>query len=111
MSKDNNVTVRTHPGTSPAPRGGYQSQEAAIAARPALASAEIEPESAQVGTADDDGVQRAVDVEDMTKLVTVKPLRTVPRTRIGQKWFSFTEGKPCTVPKYVRLHLQEKGIV
>lgn len=49
--------------------------------------------------------------------VVVRPIMSIPRTRIGctQKgepaWYTFTANKPVRVPACVARHLVEKGIV
>jgi hypothetical protein len=51
--------------------------------------------------------QTAIDNE----LMPVMPRRTVMRTSIGGKWWNFFKGQEQFVPKYVRDHLLEKGVI
>ena len=52
-----------------------------------------------------------VSQEDYNELVLVNPKVTIPRTRIGDTWYSFAANKKCTVPKHVAQLLEEKGVV
>lgn len=48
---------------------------------------------------------------DGEKRVSVRPRVNIPRTRIGNTWYSFVAGKEQVVPISVKRHLEEKGIL
>jgi len=45
------------------------------------------------------------------KLVRVRPRRTIPRFRVGPKWYSVTQNVNVDLPPHVVRHLEERGIV
>jgi hypothetical protein len=53
----------------------------------------------------------AVDQSHYNRMVKIRPRVSIPRTRIGNDWYSFAANKDCLVPAHVRLHLEEKGIL
>jgi len=50
-------------------------------------------------------------VADPDQMVTIRPLTTVKRIRIGTKWYSFLKGKACMVPANAVPHLRRKSII
>lgn len=48
---------------------------------------------------------------DDNELVPVMPRRTVMRTKIGSTWYNFIKGQEQFVPRYVRDHISEKGVI
>jgi hypothetical protein len=94
--------------TSKGPRITFQSSSAAEGAR-VVPREEEEPKSALVGGTDERIV--AVPLVDMDTSCVVCPRQTIPRTRIGNAWYSFQANKKCSVPRHVMMVLEEKGIV
>jgi hypothetical protein len=56
-------------------------------------------------------VKVATEVEDPNQIVSIVPRKTVARTRIGPKWYTFQEGKKALVPRHVAALLAERGVV
>jgi hypothetical protein len=87
------------------PKVLFQSEEAA---KPPKVEEEGEPKPAAVGEVEKKPVVRTLDMHEM---VMVTPRQTIPRTIIGKTWYSFQANKKCTVPRYVAMVLEEKGVV
>lgn len=82
---------------------GYQSQAAKERAEETPEEDTSEPAPAATSV--------AVDMSQVNRMVKVRPRVTIPRTRIGLEWYSFTANKETLVPAFVRQHLEEKGIL
>lgn len=105
------ATLKAQPKNEPPPRG-FQSAEAKVAAMtPAGTSEDSDPPKPAAVSSGDGAPKVAVRVEDELRLVKVRPRQTIPRTRIGGQWYSFTAGKECLVPKHVERLLAEKNIL
>lgn len=102
-----------------AERKGFQSKEAAKEAEDAKlevaeekAPEKVEPAVVPTSAKTGDGTRIVVnDPAEENRMVKVRPLRTIPRTRIGKDWYSFQQGKTCLVPKHVARLLEQKGVI
>lgn len=86
----------------------YQSSAAEDGAK-IIHKKEDEPQLAVVTTTAQDKI--IVSNIDWNELVPVTARTTILRTQIGPYWYSLQAGKKYMVPRSVRLHLEEKGVV
>lgn len=64
---------------------------------------------AEVGSKKPRREKKAIPTE--RRMVKVRPRKTIPKMRVGSKWYSFTQGKEVIVPIGVKRHLQERDII
>ena len=94
----------------------YQSEEAAEQAKldsvkPSFLDNEVAPAMVNADVPEEVPVVHVQRVQELNKMVMVKPLRTETRVRYGNNWYSFELGKKCLVPKHLAQHLEEKGMI
>jgi hypothetical protein len=85
----------------------YQSSAAEEGAK-ILPQKEEEPQLAVVSVPQEKVIVTTVNWDE---LVPVTARATILRTQIGPHWYSIQAGKKYMVPRSVKLHLEEKGIV
>ena len=93
--------------------GGFQSEEALNKARADAATPEEDASDPQPALSSSVTPKQivAVDQTHLNRMVKVRPRVSIPRTRYGEDWYSFTANKECLVPAHLRRHLEEKGIL
>lgn len=93
--------------------GGYQSPEHGEKAEEYLRSSEqddsAESEEASINSKDGPSLITVNQIEEMNKLVEIRPRQNIPRTKIGRQTYSFVAGKKTRVPRHVAMLLDQKG--